>query len=199
MCLALIPAYAGSTWPRLSGTTKSTAHPRLRGEHLPVTSVSSQVRGLIPAYAGSTSPSSRCSWVSWAHPRLRGEHVSRDVQANLTEGSSPLTRGALVEKFKAGLDWRLIPAYAGSTRSSSVGKASRSAHPRLRGEYAAVGDGAGCEVGSSPLTRGVLRSRTYFLSSSGLILAYAGSTIYQRQQREHCAAHPCLRGEYRAA
>ena len=117
MCLALIPAYAGSTrvwWP---GARGEAAHPRLRGEHTnssrraarfsgssPLTrgarvlaSPAVLAPGLIPAYAGSTFGRNRSARRDAAHPRLRGEHVLGNLQAPTGMGSSPLTRGALTE------------------------------------------------------------------------------------------------------
>ena len=85
-----------------------------------MTSVTSTVAaGLIPAYAGST----RSWWSSWlmagAHPRLRGEHRRMKRGLKTDEGSSPLTRGALLDPLAQLASDRLIPAYAGSTVSAA--------------------------------------------------------------------------------
>ena len=93
--VGLIPAYAGSTRPRHTCHSRPSAHPRLRGEHLPIAfftrsgvGSSPLTRGapciaehnvsadrLIPAYAGSTSEVVHNRGVAGAHPRLRGEHT----------------------------------------------------------------------------------------------------------------------------
>ena len=92
--IGLIPAYAGSTRPRLHESARRPAHPRLRGEHVfsvashpPLVGSSPLTRGaqarassarcssrLIPAYAGSTTRMAIGAFSRGAHPRLRGEH-----------------------------------------------------------------------------------------------------------------------------
>ncbi len=153
--LGLIPAYAGSTGNHHRATGGIPAHPRLRGEHdrdksvgdstpgsspltrgAPVSSwISSAVPGLIPAYAGSTRSLMGVEIPIGAHPRLRGEHHSSSPRANVSRGSSPLTRGAHQKCWcDEGADG-LIPAYAGSTMPPPPQRRSSPAHPRLRGEH----------------------------------------------------------------
>ena len=113
----IIPACAGSTRGMALIGDALRDHPRMCGEHVPLsthcvppTGSSPHVRGahagwlecrrlfgIIPACAGSTlslhpPPSSR-----WDHPRMCGEHDG--VQAILTtdKGSSPHVRGAHFE------------------------------------------------------------------------------------------------------
>ena len=74
-------------------------------------------RGIIPAYAGSTSPGSCRRGGLRDHPRIRGEHNEGFLATAGGEGSSPHTRGALVVGELVALERRIIPAYAGSTRS----------------------------------------------------------------------------------
>ena len=50
-----------------------------------------------------------------AHPRSRGEHMERDVRRRIQQGSSPLTRGALLPSMAETRIVGLIPAHAGST------------------------------------------------------------------------------------
>ena len=111
----IIPAYAGSTWPRGSCPYRPRDHPRVCGEHVmpswaPSASAGSSPRmrgarrnrngiqateGIIPAYAGSTT----CTWParlsSWDHPRVCGEHVTNRSAYGAIVGSSPRMRGAL--------------------------------------------------------------------------------------------------------
>ena len=49
---------------------------------------------------------------------------------------------------------RIIPAYAGSTRSSTVSGSPSQDHPRIRGEHISDGSTARMRGGSSPHTRG---------------------------------------------
>ena len=111
-------------------------------------------------------------------------------------GSSPLTRGALQQVDT----WRyfkgIIPAYAGSTRSSALRLAKRRDHPRLRGEH------GGCKLllggisGSSPLTRGAHVRAAHWSHFWGIIPAYAGSTRLRLAKLPGLEDHPRLRGEH---
>ena len=49
--------------------------------------------GLIPAHAGKTSRRRWRAWSREAHPRSRGENSAPRQEADVQEGSSPLTRG----------------------------------------------------------------------------------------------------------
>ena len=131
----LIPARAGKTdeEPRRGGAQR--AHPRSRGENVPVWFRAVSGRGssplargklascsfvstrprLIPAHAGKTSGSNgRCA-PPRAHPRSRGENSGRGVWLLLITGSSPLTRGKLVGHDLVVSLVGLIPAHAGKT------------------------------------------------------------------------------------
>ena len=50
-----------------------------------------------------------------AHPRSRGENFVDNLKVLRGAGSSPLTRGKLVEDVFLKLFQRLIPAHAGKT------------------------------------------------------------------------------------
>ena len=192
----LIPAYAGSTATATEFPDQLWAHPRLRGEHdlvgceahrnygsSPLTRGARRVRihyhrgwGLIPAYAGSTRESFSSSRRTEAHPRLRGEHFANSGGDALSEGSSPLTRGARRAPELAVVAHRLIPAYAGSTHYLRPPFSISAAHPRLRGEHAPSTGASGMLYGSSPLTRGARAFSESLMARPRLIPAYAGST-----------------------
>ena len=72
----------------------------------------------------------------------------------------------------------LIPAYAGSTSSPALIFVTFTAHPRLRGEHSAKKMKSVAPMGSSPLTRGALRSTRGLVRLGRLIPAYAGSTTH---------------------
>ena len=96
---------------------------------------------------------------------------------DLTVGSSPLTRGKLFSSVWEGIKGGLIPAHAGKTTAHRPNTQGRGAHPRSRGENAALDEeGAGVE-GSSPLTRGKRGSVPGHCLVRGLIPAHAGKTI----------------------
>ena len=153
----IIPAYAGSTWPRSKERAPWWDHPRIRGEHTASTAAELSAEGssphtrgapplagllppkpgIIPAYAGSTRISVCPFDVLPDHPRIRGEHIMREWYKQHPGGSSPHTRGApglsVGRRGEAGI----IPAYAGSTNSSRNSASPPPDHPRIRGEHQA--------------------------------------------------------------
>ena len=173
----IIPAYAGSTSKRTPKITGARDHPRIRGEHAamkarenglqgssphtrgaqPPTSFCFRFPGIIPAYAGSTRVTLWDEVFTRDHPRIRGEHICPAAAATRNPGSSPHTRGA---RYSIG----------------NVGKKRRD-HPRIRGEHATSSSGKCCTMGSSPHTRGALFQQVCHQLRSGIIPAYAGSTV----------------------
>ena len=72
---------------------------------------------------------------------------------------------------------------------------SPGAHPRSRGENAALDkEGAGVE-GSSPLTRGKPKQFSVYRYGAGLIPAHAGKTARSCTTLDGAEAHPRSRGE----
>ena len=212
----LIPAYAGSTLTLTARNKGWTAHPRLRGEHnqnvsddiveygsspltrgAPALTIDLMQRGrLIPAYAGSTTTGGSSVRPMAAHPRLRGEHHRFVGIVYADTGSSPLTRGARERCGGVAERNRLIPAYAGSTRTCSLRCLQPWAHPRLRGEHCPPSALTESFFGSSPLTRGAQHGTGTHNTVRGLIPAYAGSTLQDAARRMRELAHPRLRGEH---
>ena len=175
----LIPAHAGKTCDTPREQKWCRAHPRSRGEngggvhvHVSVSGSSPLTRGkrnhrrdnrcddrLIPAHAGKTSTYSHTRAHPRAHPRSRGEN-RRSWRARCpSRGSSPLTRGKLVDAVATSVENGLIPAHAGKTTACRSESRSIWAHPRSRGENGLLLRGVDKATGSSPLTRGKL-SRT---------------------------------------
>ncbi len=133
--LGLIPACAGTTYPKLRAAHALTAHPRLRGDHLVGLRAGPRVGGLIPACAGTTLA---CRWGrGWgrAHPRLRGDHRHRERSTSATSGSSPPARGPPPARPLPGAQTGLIPACAGTTVLRCALHTPNTAHPRLRGDH----------------------------------------------------------------
>ena len=151
----IIPAYAGSTSSIVGLTKLARDHPRIRGEHsrsltsrVSIPGSSPHTRGargrpaqgrrrggIIPAYAGSTSMARFCTRSSRDHPRIRGEHRKNSASTLASLGSSPHTRGARhIDRRRLGVAG-IIPAYAGSTWTSTGCCAGTRDHPRIRGEH----------------------------------------------------------------
>ena len=177
-------------------------HPRIRGEHVGwawegVKLVGSsphtrgaharehqtrRVHGIIPAYAGSTSGASDDGRPVRDHPRIRGEHDLPTAVGKVTWGSSPHTRGAPGCRGSSSSDSRIIPAYAGSTRSEYSIIVPFRDHPRIRGEHFPVDvDGVGFRR-SSPHTRGAPAEDRLGHLMCRIIPAYAGSTPARGQR-----------------
>ena len=149
--------------------------PLTRGAQLPSRRCAA-CRRIIPAYAGSTATAPSWCSLHQDHPRLRGEHLIVGYAMLVPAGSSPLTRGAHVFPIPSKGLFRIIPAYAGSTRASSLILSSNRNHPRLRGEHLRLVHECPGTPGSSPLTRGALTIVRVQRNCPGIIPAYAGST-----------------------
>ena len=134
----IIPACAGSTIRCGSGRTWRQDHPRMRGEHFASNATSAASQGSSPHARGALMSSLSVASTPWDHPRMRGEHEIEVGSIVASPGSSPHARGAL--RRGVGVDRRrgIIPACAGSTRSTMWAHALRRDHPRMRGEHMGV-------------------------------------------------------------
>ena len=110
-------------------------------------------------------------------------------------GSSPRGRGKRVISTSEGTACRLIPAWAGKTRTREGRHPHGWAHPRVGGENLSVRSCARPKRGSSPRGRGkrVIESETAPLW--GLIPAWAGKTHPRRNRPRRRWAHPRVGGE----
>ena len=95
---------------------------------------------------------------------------------DLTEGSSPLTRGKPMNNTELIVGARLIPAHAGKTHCATLYVIHVWAHPRSRGENGHTQSYDKILTGSSPLTRGKLGELAGRVQAEGLIPAHAGKT-----------------------
>ena len=169
--------------------------PHTRGAH-PHRQGALGADGIIPAYAGSTSPLPTMPGWRQDHPRIRGEHNACAVGFIEHGGSSPHTRGAHVDPESLTLEDRIIPAYAGSTKTERRGGRRPRDHPRIRGEHRRMPRGRLRAWGSSPHTRGALRAGVGAACRPGIIPAYAGSTAPSLPPAARVADHPRIRGEH---
>ena len=174
----------------------SPAHPRSRGENTrylrstlkcpgssPLTrgkpdgpTVDLEAKRLIPAHAGKTSAPHLASSPTTAHPRSRGENGAPSITVAAMQGSSPLTRGKLVDLDRQVGRLRLIPAHAGKTLTLPSDTIRRRAHPRSRGENSMADWKSSRLTGSSPLTRGKRPDADGSGCAERLIPAHAGKT-----------------------
>ena len=130
-----------------------------------------------------------------AHPRVGGENDGAVGHADCGEGSSPRGRGKLRFASSMGRASRLIPAWAGKTLSTSPTSWPGWAHPRVGGENGSRSPHTGASRGSSPRGRGKRRFIWVFLTSRGLIPAWAGKTPITVAGCRRSRAHPRVGGE----
>ena len=152
--------------------------------------------GLIPAFAGNTLWCAWEMWIAWAHPRIRGEHSSAMVDLLDRSGSSPHSRGTLMQHFEMRPRFGLIPAFAGNTAPTVWAGRHRGAHPRIRGEHGARATACFNFDGSSPHSRGTPDGGLTDEHRAGLIPAFAGNTRWRLAGRSAPRAHPRIRGEH---
>ena len=153
----IIPARAGFTCTAGRITASGRDHPRSRGVYavasitgtLPAGSsplarglpmgraMSLALRGIIPARAGFTSAPSRSGRAPRDHPRSRGVYYSDNGETAWLPGSSPLARGLRGGRLRPDHHRRIIPARAGFTIPTFLGRFFTTDHPRSRGVYAA--------------------------------------------------------------
>ena len=152
--------------------------------------------GIIPAYAGSTPAPSGSAPPLLDHPRIRGEHPIAVHMKAYGTGSSPHTRGARRWAATCCRAWRIIPAYAGSTRGCREFHLMYLDHPRIRGEHRSVLNLIFISSGSSPHTRGAPSDHAERSLHCRIIPAYAGSTCCRAWLWRPPTDHPRIRGEH---
>ena len=212
----IIPACAGSTRVRSSGSSPNRDHPRMCGEHAPsrmplaraagssphvrgalfVHRLEYSNRGIIPACAGSTWCWTIREQVAGDHPRMCGEHSASMRTAAPASGSSPHVRGARGGGLNDVDHDGIIPACAGSTTSFCSACVSRRDHPRMCGEHWSSKTVVCFRSGSSPHVRGARSSRTVGDGIPGIIPACAGSTRSRPACTSPCRDHPRMCGEH---
>ena len=113
-----------------------------------------------------------------------------------SRGSSPHTRGAREGGEFVDRERRIIPAYAGSTKTSLTLQKPVPDHPRIRGEHSVYAETFRESSGSSPHTRGARHVQPPPVVGGRIIPAYAGSTAARRRGRIPGSDHPRIRGEH---
>ena len=172
----IIPAYAGSTSVPRHTTRTAADHPRIRGEHVFLSSLG----GLSPG----SSPHTRGARVEVGVLRVAGGIIPAYA------GSTPwFGRGSIMATW-------IIPAYAGSTPSPEGSIRRRTDHPRIRGEHLTTATAAEKTSGSSPHTRGARGELEDLGAAVRIIPAYAGSTARIGGRSWRSPDHPRIRGEH---
>ena len=169
------PLTRGKPGDELSDLRPRGPSPLTRGKHS-LAAPNAPPGGLIPAHAGKTLVSGPECSTGRAHPRSRGENAPHAVPVEFGHGSSPLTRGKLVEGARLFDVVGLIPAHAGKTTRSGESWSDPPAHPRSRGENTRSVFTCCSATGSSPLTRGKPEDELVAGLSDRLIPAHAGKT-----------------------
>ena len=212
----IIPARAGSTCQMAGALNFYGDHPRSCGEHcvqtVPIcqeTGSSPLVRGapriaaavgrkagIIPARAGSTGWDARTRTARRDHPRSCGEHCHTLKQSSTVRGSSPLVRGALLQRRLGTQSPGIIPARAGSTPSFLPCPSVPRDHPRSCGEHWQTSYTSAMARGSSPLVRGAPARDSCIIDTGGIIPARAGSTAIPHVMQREAEDHPRSCGEH---
>ena len=106
-------------------------------------------------------------------------------------------RGALIDSGKPPNTAGIIPAYAGSTSHEAVKAGRVRDHPRVCGEHHDYLTAASRYGGSSPRMRGALHVCGVLRILTGIIPAYAGSTVTASRPPARSGDHPRVCGEHR--
>ena len=115
-----------------------------------------------------------------------------------SQGSSPRMRGAPRPERHEALEWRIIPADAGSTCGPGRVFGQNADHPRGCGEHLPSARLTYAVSGSSPRMRGALCAKISAVKCIGIIPADAGSTRSQLSKRQRSQDHPRGCGEHYA-
>ena len=172
----------------------SGSSPRGRGK-LHAVPMSIPPARLIPAWAGKTSQCDTQHILTAAHPRVGGENAQATPRATTPSGSSPRGRGKLSQWPRSSGPQRLIPAWAGKTRTAGGQPCPSRAHPRVGGENQFTRCQLDKPRGSSPRGRGKPTWQTAPSGASRLIPAWAGKTRGYQRDSKPPTAHPRVGGE----
>jgi len=129
-----------------------------------------------PARAGTTTRHAR---------RRRGPH-----------GPPPLARGPHAVAVDIPRGGRPTPARAGTTTGGGGSRARTGAHPRSRGDHAAIEKRIPTAIGPPPLARGPPTLGRAPQTRTGPTPARAGTTGAARAKRVCRGAHPRSRGDH---
>ena len=174
--MGIIPADAGSTGPGRGYARRSEDHPRRCGEHFIRCTYDFCVQGSSPQMRGALAATATEISSNRDHPRRCGEHCACPAMIAVALGSSPQMRGAQHRDCTKQPRGRIIPADAGSTKSSPWWARPSWDHPRRCGEHSVQCCRFCLFRGSSPQMRGARPLAGPGVPPHGIIPADAGST-----------------------
>ncbi len=132
---------------------------------------------IIPAHAGNTQCFRFHFCHNKDHPRSCGEYITINANQGQSMGSSPLMRGIPTTKSLCNWNDRIIPAHAGNTPMDERLTLLHEDHPRSCGEYFTTDFNELCDIGSSPLMRGIRCNFQIIGIGYRIIPAHAGNTL----------------------
>ena len=209
-----IPACAGETKLRAARMRRPQVDPRVRGGdntwwrwrmrglgrsprargRPPAAAPRGAVPGSIPACAGETPEWREDQRRGRVDPRVRGGDADEKRKAKTSAGRSPRARGRQAGFFGDGRSGGSIPACAGETAGTSIGRGESRVDPRVRG-----GDASGKPIrrtvtGRSPRARGRRFPTSSQPQKKGSIPACAGETDKQASSQPSQQVDPRVRG-----
>ena len=129
--------------------------PQVRGKRLRASNTAGHTR-ITPAGAGKTVQPYQPVGGFWDHPRRCGENFASIIRGTPFAGSPPQVRGKPSVSPHFVLVYRITPAGAGKTFSTSAMLPSSKDHPRRCGENAKQRERIQGDLGSPPQVRGKL-------------------------------------------
>src|SRR5680860_220007 len=205
----VVPAHAGVLLNTVTSATPRTGRPRTRGGAPTVGSTDSaslesspHTRGcswsshashrrpvVVPAHAGVLRFDASCGERSCRRPRTRGGAPQLKPAIDMTQGSSPHTRGCSDRISRRERHPRVVPAHAGVlpwwTGPISPRRCRPRAHAGVLPEVALV---RSTPAVSSPHTRGCSRGGQVPFRHVGVVPAHTRGC----SQRWHWSGQPCL-------
>ena len=209
------PAHAGTASCPPQAAAGGTVHPRARGDGGTRASPSATTAGspprtrgrldrvrrrgsgrrFTPAHAG-TAPSPAKASPGWAvHPRARGDGAQSGGGGGASDGSPPRTRGRRAGRRDRAIRARFTPAHAGTATAWAGAAATRTVHPRARGDGAFNRDHPSEAPGSPPRTRGRQPSKHRHKGAPRFTPAHAGTAPCVRLGGAGRTVHPRARGD----
>ena len=191
----IIPARVGNGAGYASQPSRTTDHPRSRGER-PLGGLEDfPDLGSSPLAWGTAGQRGRTGARRRIIPARVGNGVRRVRHSPRQSGSSPLAWGTVVDRQRGDRARRIIPARVGNGCRSSSRRRACPDHPRSRGERAARQQRLDYLDGSSPLAWGTGRPGCRLLSSRRIIPARVGNGNPRPSGCYATPDHPRSRGE----